>query len=171
MTEKPHPGGLPTPRKKYTPAFKAECVRQVAAGTRQSDVARTHRSRPGLDGRHHLLAAARRALVLPGHLAQYLFSAGRGLAPDRADAHRTRAAGSGAGPDPAPARAGAPRPRRPRQPIHQRRLPRPHRPTALPLLRSKKPAWKWLITSTPTSTLTAATPPWATARPAHLNRT
>ena len=43
---------------------------------------------------------------------------------------------------PAPARAAAPRPRRPRQPIHQRRLPRPHRPTALPLLRSKKPAWK-----------------------------
>ena len=27
-------------RKKYTPAFKAECVRQVAAGARQSDVAR-----------------------------------------------------------------------------------------------------------------------------------
>ena len=33
--------GAPTPtRRKYTPAFKAEGVRQVAAGTRQSDVAR-----------------------------------------------------------------------------------------------------------------------------------
>jgi transposase len=31
--------GLPVPRKKYTPAFKAECVRQVAAGVRQTDVA------------------------------------------------------------------------------------------------------------------------------------
>ena len=171
MTEKPHPDGLPTPRKKYTPAFKAECVRQVAAGARQSDVACAHRARPGLDGRHHLLTLARQALMLPGHLARYLFSAGRGLAPGRADAHRTRAAGSGAGPDPAPARAGAPRPRRPRQPIHQRRLPRPHRPTALPLLRSKKPAWKWLITSIPPLISTGAIPPWVTAHPTHLNRT
>ncbi len=33
--------GIPAAtRRKYTPAFKAECVRQVAAGTRQSDVAR-----------------------------------------------------------------------------------------------------------------------------------
>ncbi len=37
--ENPALGG-PATRKKYTPAFKAECVRQVAAGTRQSDVAR-----------------------------------------------------------------------------------------------------------------------------------
>ncbi|WP_281383852.1 hypothetical protein [Hymenobacter citatus] len=35
------PSGLPLTRKKYTPAFKAECVRQVAAITRQTDVART----------------------------------------------------------------------------------------------------------------------------------
>lgn len=28
-------------RKKYTPAFKAECVRRVAAGIRQTEVART----------------------------------------------------------------------------------------------------------------------------------
>ena len=41
MTEKINPCGLSTPRKKYTPAFKAECVRQVAAGARQSEVART----------------------------------------------------------------------------------------------------------------------------------
>ncbi|WP_143069715.1 transposase [Hymenobacter actinosclerus] len=40
MTEKLNSGGLPATRKKYTPAFKAECVRQVAAGARQSDVAR-----------------------------------------------------------------------------------------------------------------------------------
>ena len=40
MTEKLNPGGLPTTRKKYTPAFKAECVRQVAAGARQNYVAR-----------------------------------------------------------------------------------------------------------------------------------
>ena len=40
MNEKLNPGGLPATRKKYTPAFEAECVRQVAAGARQSDVAR-----------------------------------------------------------------------------------------------------------------------------------
>ncbi|MET4075086.1 transposase [Hymenobacter sp. UYCo722] len=40
MTEKLNPGGLPTTRKQYTPAFKAVCVRQVSAGARQSDVAR-----------------------------------------------------------------------------------------------------------------------------------
>jgi transposase len=51
MTEKPNPGGLPTPRKKYTPAFKAECVRQVAAGARQSDVARAQGISPALLGR------------------------------------------------------------------------------------------------------------------------
>ena len=39
-TEKSAFGGPALTRKKYTPAFKAECVRQVAAGTRQSDVAR-----------------------------------------------------------------------------------------------------------------------------------
>lgn len=35
-------------RKKYTPAFKAECVRQVAAGARQSDVARAQGISPAL---------------------------------------------------------------------------------------------------------------------------
>ena len=40
MTEKLNAGGLPATRKKYTPVFKVECVRQVAAGARQSDVAR-----------------------------------------------------------------------------------------------------------------------------------
>ena len=40
MTEKSNPGGGPSTRKKYTPVFPAECVRQVAACARQSDVAR-----------------------------------------------------------------------------------------------------------------------------------
>jgi len=39
-TPQPAPASLVVTRRKYTPAFKAECVRQVAAGTRQSDVAR-----------------------------------------------------------------------------------------------------------------------------------
>ena len=43
--------GQPVPRKKYTPAFKAECVRQVAAGARQSDVARAQGISPALLGR------------------------------------------------------------------------------------------------------------------------
>ena len=51
MTEKPNPGGAPSTRKKYTPAFKAECVRQVAAGARQSDVARAQGISPALLGR------------------------------------------------------------------------------------------------------------------------
>ena len=51
MTEKPHPGGLSITRKKYTPAFRAECVRQVAAGARQSDVARAQGILPALLGR------------------------------------------------------------------------------------------------------------------------
>ena len=57
MTEKLNPGGLPATRKKYTPAFKAECVRQVAAGTRQSDVARAQGISPVL-GRWQRLALA-----------------------------------------------------------------------------------------------------------------
>ena len=40
MTEKLNPGGLPITRKKYKPAYKAEYVRQVAAGARQTDVTR-----------------------------------------------------------------------------------------------------------------------------------
>ena len=51
MNEKLNVGGLPTSRKKYTPAFKAECVRQVAAGARQSDVARAQGISPALLGR------------------------------------------------------------------------------------------------------------------------
>lgn len=51
MNEKPNPGGLPATRKKYTPAFKAECVRQVAAGARQTDVARAQGISPALLGR------------------------------------------------------------------------------------------------------------------------
>lgn len=49
MTEKPNPGGSPFNRKKYTPAFKTECVRQVAAGARQSDVARAQGISPALE--------------------------------------------------------------------------------------------------------------------------
>ena len=51
MTEKSNPGGAPSTRKKYTPAFKAEGVRQVAAGARQSDVARAQGVSPALLGR------------------------------------------------------------------------------------------------------------------------
>jgi putative transposase len=43
-------------------------------------------------------------------------------------------------------------------------------PAVAPLLRWKKPVWKSLTTSTPTSTSTA-TPPSATVRPTNLNRT
>ena len=50
MTEKPNLGGLPTTRKKYSPAFKAECVRQVVAGARQTDMARTQGISPALLG-------------------------------------------------------------------------------------------------------------------------
>lgn len=48
MTEKQNPGGLSVTRKKYTPAFKAECVRQVAAGACQTDVARAQGISPAL---------------------------------------------------------------------------------------------------------------------------
>ena len=50
MTEKLNPGGLLATRKKYTPAFKAECVRQVASGARQTDVARAQGISPALLG-------------------------------------------------------------------------------------------------------------------------
>ncbi len=39
MPDKPITSGPPLTRKKYTPAFEAECVRQVTAGARQTDVA------------------------------------------------------------------------------------------------------------------------------------
>jgi len=48
MNENPQRGAS---RKKYTAAFKAECVRQVAAGARQSDVARAQGISPALLGR------------------------------------------------------------------------------------------------------------------------
>ncbi|HEX8504672.1 MAG TPA: transposase [Hymenobacter sp.] len=51
MNEKLNPGGSPSTRRKYTPAFKTECVRQVAAGARQSDVARAQGLSPALLGR------------------------------------------------------------------------------------------------------------------------
>jgi transposase len=56
MTEKLNSSGLPATRKKYTPAFKAECVRQVAAGARQTDVARAQGISPALLGRWQRLA-------------------------------------------------------------------------------------------------------------------
>lgn len=51
MTEKPNLDGLPAIRKKYPLAFKAECVRHFAAGTRQTDVARAQGISPALVGR------------------------------------------------------------------------------------------------------------------------
>ena len=51
MNEKLNSGGVPTTRRKYTPAFKAECVRQVAAGARQTDMARAQGISPALLGR------------------------------------------------------------------------------------------------------------------------
>ena len=51
MIEKLNPGGLPATRKKYTPAFKAGCVRQVAADARQTDVTRAQGISPVLLGR------------------------------------------------------------------------------------------------------------------------
>ena len=58
MTEQLNPGGLPATREKYTPAFKAECVRQVAAGTRQTDGARAQGISPALLGRRQRRAPA-----------------------------------------------------------------------------------------------------------------
>ena len=51
MNEKPSSGRVPTTRRKYTPAFKAECVRQAAVGARQTDVARAQGISPALLGR------------------------------------------------------------------------------------------------------------------------
>ncbi|HEX8350481.1 MAG TPA: transposase [Hymenobacter sp.] len=53
-----NPSGPPLTRKKYTPAFKAECVRQVAAGARQTDVARAQGLSPALLGRWQRQALA-----------------------------------------------------------------------------------------------------------------
>lgn len=49
----------PTPpitRRKHTAAFRAECVRQVTAGARQTDVARAHGIAPTLLARWQHLA-------------------------------------------------------------------------------------------------------------------
>ena len=51
MNEKPSSGRVPTTRRKYTPAFKAECVRQAAVGAQQTDVARAQGISPALLGR------------------------------------------------------------------------------------------------------------------------
>ena len=51
MSNKTLPSGSPLTRKKYTPAFRAECVRQVPAGARQSDGARAQGLSPALLGR------------------------------------------------------------------------------------------------------------------------
>ena len=58
MTDNSNPNGLPLTRKKYTSAFKAECVRQVAAGARQTDVARIQGLSPALLGRWQRQALA-----------------------------------------------------------------------------------------------------------------
>jgi transposase len=51
MPDNSNPSGPPLTRKKYTPPFKSECVRQVAAGVRQTDVARAQGLSPILLGR------------------------------------------------------------------------------------------------------------------------
>ncbi|GAB3636727.1 hypothetical protein GCM10027422_23170 [Hymenobacter arcticus] len=58
MPDKTLPSGSPLTRKKYTPAFKADCVRQVAAGARQTDVARAQGLAPALLGRWQRQALA-----------------------------------------------------------------------------------------------------------------
>jgi transposase len=50
MPDNSNPSGPPPTRKKYTPAFKTECVRQVAAGARETDVARAQGLSPALLG-------------------------------------------------------------------------------------------------------------------------
>ena len=58
MPDKTLPSGSPLTRKKYTPTFKVECVRQVAAGARQTDVARSQGLSPALLGRWQRQALA-----------------------------------------------------------------------------------------------------------------
>ena len=58
MTDKKPSSGPPVTHKQYTPAFKAECVRQVAAGARQTDVARAQGISPALLGRWQRQALA-----------------------------------------------------------------------------------------------------------------
>ena len=58
MTEKLNPNGLPATRKKYTPALNAECVRQVTAGARPTDVVRAQGTSPALLSRWQRRALA-----------------------------------------------------------------------------------------------------------------
>jgi transposase len=51
MPDNRNPSGPPLTRKKYTPAFKMECVRQVAAGARQTGVVCAQGLSPALLGR------------------------------------------------------------------------------------------------------------------------
>lgn len=51
MPNNSNPSDWPLTRKKYTSAFKAECVRQVAAAARQTDMARAQDLSPALLGR------------------------------------------------------------------------------------------------------------------------
>lgn len=57
MPDKTNPSGLPLTHKKYTPAFKVECMRQVAAGARQTNVARAQGLSPAFLGRWQRQAA------------------------------------------------------------------------------------------------------------------
>ena len=50
MPNNSNPNGPPVTRKKYTSAFKAECVCQVASGAWQTDVARAQGLSPALLG-------------------------------------------------------------------------------------------------------------------------
>ncbi|RZK17920.1 MAG: hypothetical protein EOO56_17085 [Hymenobacter sp.] len=50
MPNNSNPNGQPLTRKKYTPAFKAKCVRKVAARARRTDVVRAQGLSPTLLG-------------------------------------------------------------------------------------------------------------------------
>lgn len=58
MSNKSIPSGPSLTRKKYTPVFKAECVRQVAARARQTNVVRAQGLSPALLGRWQRQALA-----------------------------------------------------------------------------------------------------------------
>jgi transposase len=58
MPDKALSSGPPLTRKQYTSALQAECVRQVAAGARQTDVARAQGLSPALLGRWQRQALA-----------------------------------------------------------------------------------------------------------------
>jgi transposase len=58
MPDNSNLSGSPLTRKKYTSAFKTECVRQVAAGARQTDIARAQGLSPALLGRWQRQALA-----------------------------------------------------------------------------------------------------------------